>query len=128
MKGVLIMPCLSVDSVLKTMSYRLNEMLVYHWLIGHMGLGVNYHIMVRRIHGCCISTNITVVQKPSRQLLISVGNGITGINNALHSRNVTKKFSTIFSDWKVANFLDDSQFAEGQYGYKNEDLNLRPAS
>ena len=53
------------------------------------------------------------------------GNGITGINNALHSRNVTKKFSTIFSDWKVANFLDDSQFAEGQYGYKNEDLNLQ---
>lgn len=52
-------------------------------------------------------------------------NGITGINNALRSRSVTKKFSTIFSDWKVANFLDDPQFAEGQYGYKNEDLNLR---
>jgi hypothetical protein len=53
------------------------------------------------------------------------GNGITGINNALHSRGVTKTFSTIFADWKVANFLDDSQFAKGQYGYRNERLNLR---
>lgn len=53
------------------------------------------------------------------------GNGITGINNALDSRGVTKRFSTIFSDWKVANFLDDSEFAEGQYGYRNEQLNLQ---
>ncbi len=53
------------------------------------------------------------------------GNGITGINNALDSRGVTKRFSTIFSDWKIANFLDDSDFAEGQYGYRNEHLNLQ---
>lgn len=53
------------------------------------------------------------------------GNGITGINNALHSRGVAKRFSSIFSDWKVANFLDDVHFAEGRYGYRNEDLNLQ---
>jgi hypothetical protein len=53
------------------------------------------------------------------------GNGIAGINNALLSRGVTTAFSAIFTDWKVANYLDDTTFANGQYGYQNERLNLR---
>ncbi|MDE0300372.1 MAG: hypothetical protein OXN17_17175 [Candidatus Poribacteria bacterium] len=52
-------------------------------------------------------------------------NGITGVNNALLSQGLTRTFSTIFADWKVANLLDDTQFAEGQYGYQNEELTLR---
>lgn len=52
--------------------------------------------------------------------------GIAGVNNALLSQGLARTFSSIFADWKVANFLDDTQFAEGQYGYLNEDLTLRP--
>ena len=52
--------------------------------------------------------------------------GIAGVNSALLSQGLTRTFSSIFADWKVANFLDDTQFAEGQYGYRNEDLNIRP--
>lgn len=53
------------------------------------------------------------------------GNGIIGINNALRSRGVLKTFSSIFADWKIANFLDDTEFALGQYGYRNQRLNTR---
>ena len=52
--------------------------------------------------------------------------GIVGVNNALLSQGLTRTFTSIFADWKVANFLDDTQFAEGQYGYQYEDLALRP--
>ena len=52
--------------------------------------------------------------------------GISGVNSALLSQGLTRTFSSIFADWKVANFLDDTHFAEGQYGYLNEDLTLRP--
>ncbi len=53
------------------------------------------------------------------------GTGIAGINNALSSRGITKTSPTIFADWKIANYLDDTTFANGQYGYQNERLNLR---
>ncbi len=52
-------------------------------------------------------------------------NGIAGINSALRSRGIEKTFSTIYADWKVANYLDDNEFDNGQYGYQNEQVNLR---
>ena len=52
-------------------------------------------------------------------------NGIDGINNALHSRGIEATFPTIYADWKVANYLDDTEFADGRYGYQNEQLRLR---
>ncbi len=52
-------------------------------------------------------------------------NGIAGVNKALLSRGVKKTFSVIYADWKVANYLDHTRFAKGQYGYQNEQLNLR---
>ncbi len=54
------------------------------------------------------------------------GNGIVGINNALNSRGATKTFPAVFADWKIANFLDDTEFANGLFGYRNQELNLRP--
>ncbi len=51
--------------------------------------------------------------------------GIAGVNSALLSQGVTRTFSSIFADWKVANLLDDTHFAEGRYGYQNEELTLR---
>ena len=53
-------------------------------------------------------------------------NGISGINNALHSRGIEATFPVIYADWKVANYLDDTEFADGRYGYQNEQLRLRP--
>ena len=53
-------------------------------------------------------------------------NGIAGVNSALRSRGVEEAFPVIYADWKIANYLDDNEFADGQYGYQNEQLNLRP--
>ena len=50
--------------------------------------------------------------------------GISGINNALRSRGVEVTFPVIYADWKVANYLDDNDFADGRYGYQNEQLRL----
>ena len=52
-------------------------------------------------------------------------NGISGINNALHLRDIEATFPVIYADWKVANYLDDTEFADGRYGYQNEQLRLR---
>ena len=52
-------------------------------------------------------------------------NGISGVNNALRSRGVEATFPVIYTDWKIANYLDDNEFANGRYGYQNEQLNLR---
>ena len=52
-------------------------------------------------------------------------NGIAGVDSALRSRGVAKTFPVIYADWKVANYLDDNEFANGRYGYQNEQVNLR---
>ncbi len=52
-------------------------------------------------------------------------NGISGIDSALHSRGIEATFPVIYADWKVANYLDDTEFADGRYGYQNEQLKLR---
>ena len=52
-------------------------------------------------------------------------NGISGIDSALHSRGIEATFPVIYADWKVANYLDDTEFADGRYGYQNEQLRLR---
>ncbi|MCZ6679713.1 MAG: hypothetical protein O7E52_20985 [Candidatus Poribacteria bacterium] len=52
-------------------------------------------------------------------------NGIAGVESALLSRGIGRTFSGIYADWKVANYLDDTEFANGQYGYQNERLTLR---
>ncbi len=53
-------------------------------------------------------------------------NGIAGVNSALRLRGVKETFPVIYADWKVANYLDDNEFANGRYGYQNEQLSLRP--
>ncbi len=51
-------------------------------------------------------------------------NGIASISSALGSRGYTSDFKAIFSDWRVANYLDDPAFEDGRYGYIHEDLEL----
>jgi len=44
------------------------------------------------------------------------GNGIAGYNNVLSAYGL-KNFDAIFEDWAIANYLDDTSFAKGIYGY-----------
>ncbi|MGB9596370.1 MAG: hypothetical protein ACPL7B_08825, partial [Candidatus Poribacteria bacterium] len=58
-------------------------------------------------------------------LISNPNNGIDGINSVLLSNGYSRNFGDIFSDWKVANFLDDEVFEAGRYSYRNVDINLR---
>jgi len=61
-----------------------------------------------------------IVQNPT--------NGILSINSALRARGISKSFSQIFADWKIANYLDDESFEGGIYGYRNEKLVIKSAT
>lgn len=50
------------------------------------------------------------------------GNGIEGYNNVLQAHRIKKDFDEIFEDWAIANYLDDTSFAKGIYGYYGLDL------
>jgi hypothetical protein len=49
-------------------------------------------------------------------------NGIQGWNNVLQAHHIKKSFDQIFQDWEIANYLDDTSFAHGIYGYYTLDL------
>ena len=49
-------------------------------------------------------------------------NGIQGVNNVLKARHIHKTFDEIFQDWEIANYLDDTSFAKGIYGYYGIDF------
>ena len=49
-------------------------------------------------------------------------NGIEGVNNVLKALRVRKDFDQIFQDWAIANYLDDTEFAKGIYGYYALDI------
>jgi hypothetical protein len=49
-------------------------------------------------------------------------NGIEGWNNVLEAHHIRKDFDDIFQDWAIANYLDDTSFARGIYGYYGLDL------
>ncbi len=50
------------------------------------------------------------------------GNGIEGWNNVLAARGVDKTFDEIFQDWCIANYLDDTSFCDGRFGYYALDI------
>lgn len=55
---------------------------------------------------------------PTIQALVrEQANGIAGVNNLLEDLGYTKRFDEIFQDWAIANYLDDTTFAGGIYGY-----------
>jgi len=49
-------------------------------------------------------------------------NGIEGWNNVLKEHGIKKDFDAIFEDWAIANYLDDTSFAKGIYGYYGIDI------
>ena len=58
-------------------------------------------------------------------LIAEPDNGIKGINDVLAAKGYSQDFHHIFSDWKVANLIDDMAFSDGRYGYKSVDLHMR---
>jgi len=49
-------------------------------------------------------------------------NGIEGYNKVLKDHHIKKTFDEIFQDWAIANYLDDTTFADGIYGYYDLDI------
>jgi len=52
-------------------------------------------------------------------------NGIESVEDALFQQGYDVQFTEVFRNWTIANFLDDTTFASGSYGYNLDDI-LRP--
>lgn len=63
-----------------------------------------------------------------KAILQNPTNGILSLNSALRARGISRSFSQIFADWKVANYLDDESFEDGIYGYRHEELKITSAA
>jgi len=50
-----------------------------------------------------------------------------GIEKALAQLGKSVKFEDIFSDWVIANYLDNTEVHDGKYGYSTLDINLNPS-
>ena len=61
-----------------------------------------------------VSTISSLINQPAH--------GINGVNAVLVSKGYSQNFNEIFSDWKVANYLDSDSFESGRYGYANLDV------
>ncbi len=55
-------------------------------------------------------------------LVQDAANGIPAINNTLAWLGAPQTFVDVYSDWTVANFIDDTTFEGGRYGYFGETL------
>lgn len=53
---------------------------------------------------------------------------IAGIEKSLTDRGIKETFRQVFSDWVVANYLDNINIADGRYGYSTIDINLKPSA
>lgn len=53
---------------------------------------------------------------------------IAGIEKVLSARGTKETFRQIFSDWVIANYLDNPNISEGRYGYSTIDINLKPSA
>lgn len=52
-------------------------------------------------------------------LVAEQSNGIYGVNNVLSNNNYSETFEEVFSNWAVANYIDDTTISNGEYGYEN---------
>jgi len=57
-------------------------------------------------------------------LIAHPNNGINGVNSVLSAQGYSQDFEDVFSDWKIANFLDDPDFSSGNYGYSGLDIGV----
>ncbi len=54
-----------------------------------------------------------------KKLISEQENGIKGINKTLAELGHNKLFSDVFTEWVIANYLDNTTFLDGKYGYKH---------
>lgn len=54
-----------------------------------------------------------------KKLISEQENGIKGINKTLMELGHNKLFSDVFTEWVIANYLDNTAFMGGKYGYKH---------
>lgn len=59
-----------------------------------------------------------------RDIIANTQNGTEGINTVLLNNSIPLTFTEIFNNWTIANFLDDTEFETGIYGYENLTLPL----
>lgn len=55
-------------------------------------------------------------------LIREQANGIEGVNNTLAAFGYDIDFDQVYNNWTVANYLDDSEICEGQYGYTSLEM------
>ncbi|MBD3182223.1 hypothetical protein GF312_08020 [Candidatus Poribacteria bacterium] len=53
--------------------------------------------------------------------------GVNGIKKALSGLGKSISFDNLFSNWVVANYLDDPELSEGEYGYSGINIKIRPS-
>ncbi|MEK7397098.1 MAG: hypothetical protein AAB116_09195 [Candidatus Poribacteria bacterium] len=53
---------------------------------------------------------------------------IAGIEGALSNHGIKDSFRDIFTDWVIANYLDDTNLADGRYGYSTVDVHLKSST
>jgi hypothetical protein len=58
----------------------------------------------------------------SSALVQEQANGIEGIENTLAAFGYQDSFDEIFDNWTIANYIDDTRAADGQYGYDTLEL------
>ena len=61
-------------------------------------------------------------QPTVRALIEEPGNSITGFENVLDDFAYAENFEDVFSDWVVANYVDDVTIGDGRYGYLGDTL------
>ena len=61
-------------------------------------------------------------EEATRALVAHPANGPAGINAVLSQLNEPLDFATLFADWAVALFLDDTTLSDGRYGFQSIDL------
>lgn len=54
-----------------------------------------------------------------KEIVSAKKSGIAAINDALKNLNFTVNFSEIFSNWEMANYLNDKKIDNGKYAYLN---------
>lgn len=59
-----------------------------------------------------------------QNIISRVENGTRSIKKALESEGYLVEFKEVFRNWTIANFLDDTSFADGTYGYYNTSLTM----
>ena len=53
-----------------------------------------------------------------KEIVANPENSVTGINTVLSNNGIAESFTDIFNNWTIANFLDDTDFDNGKYGYE----------